>query len=174
VLVFARSSHRWCSSHRYIIDASSKHHCACTGREAAQEVTEADIDAELERERASLLAAAPPSAGVAGGAGPAATNAADCGELLVLKVQCKAGSVQIRQPKRAALAPLLEKFTAYAAQHGWGADAASGKGGTKSKLSKAAVRWRLQYDGDDVHADKDTPEGLELEEGDVLDAVLVV
>lgn len=113
-------------------------------------MTDADLAAEIEAERAALRG------NDAEGAGAGASG-------LVLRVQCQKGSVQIRAAPDEPLAPLLAKFAAYAAEHGWGLGAGGG--------ARKTTMWRLQYDGDDVNVKTATPKALGLEADDVLDAV---
>jgi hypothetical protein len=101
-------------------------------------------EAELRREREEALRCAQADIGsLAGG--------------LVLKVQCRHGSVQIRQGKTDNFKALLQKFVAYAETKGW-----ANKG---QKLT-------LQFDGD-VIADTSTPEELAMEDAEAIDVAIV-
>jgi TPP-dependent indolepyruvate ferredoxin oxidoreductase alpha subunit len=76
---------------------------------------------------------------------------------LVLKVQCKHGSVQIRQGKTANFEELLGKFEKYAVKKGW---------------CTAKQKCILQFDGDSVEVLEDTPETLSIDSGEVLDVII--
>ena len=106
---------------------------------------EEDVDAELERARQAAMRST--------GAGPAD----DADGALVIKVQCKHGSVHIRQPREAHFEELLQKFLKYATEHKWCARGAA---------------CTLKFDGDEIDAANDTPEGLGMDTGEAIDALL--
>ena len=107
---------------------------------------EADIEAQLEKERQEMLQ----SGKVTGAAAPQ-------GEMLVLKVVCKHGHAQIRQPKDGDFVSLHDKFKKYAIQQNWA---------TKS------TKVHLTCDDEDVDIYNSTPDDFDLEDGMTIDVVL--
>lgn len=75
---------------------------------------------------------------------------------LVIRVQCKQGSVQIRQQREENFEELLQKFLKYAVEHKW--------------CSRGAA-CKLQFDGDGIDPTSDTPEGLDMDTGEAIDAL---
>jgi glycine/D-amino acid oxidase-like deaminating enzyme len=104
---------------------------------------------DVEEELAQELEAAKRSA--AGSSVQASENAR------VLKVQCQHGSVLIRQGGTANFEELLAKFVKYAVEKGWCTENA---------------KCTLQFDGDDVDVSGNTPEGLGINDGEVLDVLI--
>ena len=73
---------------------------------------------------------------------------------IVLKVQCKHGSVQIRQGMESNFVELMSKFRAHAVKRQW---------------MTAKQKCVLQVDGDAVDPEDGTPEELDLEDDMVVD-----
>ena len=112
------------------------------------EEDEEDIaEAELRREReAAKLNAASKQAG--GG---------QADGLLVLKVQCHAGHVHIRQKPDGNFMELMQKFKAHAEKQGW---------------ASPGQRLALKFDGDDIDPEGSSPEELDIENEEVLDVTI--
>jgi hypothetical protein len=107
---------------------------------------EADIEAQLERDRQEILRKLPATA--------ASGKTVAGGDTYVLKVCCKHGSVQIRQGQRDNFVKLYEKFKKYAMDQQW---------------AKASTKLRLKCDDDDVDIEQNTPEDFDLEDGMTID-----
>lgn len=113
---------------------------------AKPEDEEADIEAQLEKERLEMLQNAQ-------GTGTEAPE----GETYVLKVSCKHGSVQIRQGKSDNFVTLHAKFQKYAMEQQW---------------AKASTKLHLQCDDEDVDLEKHTPDDFDLEDNMIIDVVM--
>jgi hypothetical protein len=106
---------------------------------------EADIEAQLERERQEILK---------NGQVAAAGDAVTLGETLVLKVTCKHGSVQIRQGRGDNFVTLQDKFKKYAMEQQW---------------ATRTTKLRLICDDDDINIEENTPDDFDLEDGMIID-----
>lgn len=78
---------------------------------------------------------------------------------MVLKVQCKHGSVQIRQGEASNFVELMSKFRDHAIKKQW---------------MTAKQRCVLEFDGDTVDPARATPADLdELEDGETMDVKII-
>ena len=110
------------------------------------EEEEADIEAQLEKERQEMLK----KGQVAGAVAPQ-------GDTYVLKVVCKQGQAQIRQTKDGNFVLLHEKFKKYAIEQQW---------------AKPSTTLHLKCDDEDVNIEENTPGDFDLEDGMTIDVVM--
>jgi hypothetical protein len=103
---------------------------------------EADIEAQLEAERAEIMRN--------GRLHGSAAGEQSCSDTLILKVSCKFGSVQIRQGRCDTFQSLRDKFRKHA---------------LKQKWATHETNIRLECDDEVVDANKNTPQDFDLEDG---------
>lgn len=127
-----------------VVNVSGKRTPAKPARRPEEE--EADIEAQLEKERQEMLQ----KGRVAGG------EALE-GETYVLKVSCKHGSCKIRQQKDGNFVTLHDKFKKYAIEQQW---------------ATQSTKLRLTCDDEDVDLEQNTPDDFELEDGMTVDVVM--
>lgn len=110
---------------------------------------EADIEAQLDKERQEMLQNGQ-VASEGGGHAPGV-------ETYVLKVTCKHGSVQIRQRKDDNFVTLHDKFRKYAIEQRWATE---------------STNLHLTCDDEDVDVKANTPDDFDLEDGMTIDVVI--